>query len=189
MELIAMKRMVAYVFFVLIFASIIGIVIIPKINYNTAKAQYVEGMNSEESTTSFLNTIGKVQDLNQGITIFTQASWEYDTESEPPYYYNIAILNHTDEPIDFPNEGFGIEVYSYDSNNNSWYPVEIGVQPRCIPIQLGKGIGVLQENNRWILNEKFLDVDRDFPVRIYVSGKGSLSNKKYGAYLDIELSQ
>ena len=156
-------------------------------NQNVAPTSYpIDSLFSTEANESFVSSIVRNTDLNSGITM----------EKSTPLYSSqannitFAVFNHTDEPIIFANQGFGITVFRYDEINNLWETLKLQYVPYpetvILPPKLEKwdfDIG-----NSWDILENETTAFGIEQLRLYVSGKGETTNKIYGAYLDVSIS-
>ena len=146
-------------------------------------------MKSADAWEEFQMVIGEVQDTNYGISLIALPSITNE-RGQKILNYDIWVLNNTEEAITFPNNGFGIQVFTYDQASNFWRPVELGIWPSNYPFTLPSEPKDIQGDYRWILNSHSIKgVDWKNPIRVYVSGIGDLSKKKFGAYEDILLEK
>jgi len=59
--------------------------------------------------------------------------------------------------------------------------------PKVLPPNLEKWD--LKINNSWDILQNDTKVFGYGPIRLYVAGEGKVTNKKYGAYLDLTISE
>jgi len=141
---------------------------------------------SSEANEIFASSVVGAINLNSGVTM----------ERAMPLYPNqinnitFAVFNHTDEPIIFPDQGFGLTVFAYDEINKDWERLQL----RHVPYSQSKTLPPKLEtwdfeiNNGWdILENDVVALARE-QIRLYVTGKGKATDKTYSAYLDITIS-
>jgi len=186
-----MKKLFRYIIAGLIVAASLDISVLLAIRFSefVEKSNYVVEMTGGQAEEKFLDTIDDVDDLNQGIMIFTRITIFDGPDTKPPYNLDIAVINNTGEAINFPDNGFGVQAFAYDVDKNLWQPVDLGVHPGNIPTVLGAETEIYGNDNWWILNGNWIQTDWHLPFRIFVHGVGIDSNKVYGAYRDIDLSR
>ena len=122
-------------------------------------------------------------DLNSGITIQLSLSGpEFKTDK------NIAfiVLNHTNETITFPDQGFGFELYWFNQTDLQWEKQKRIYTSDPVIKQLPAKVEKMdfQSDNIWPILADELDTIPHNQLRLFVSGKGMQSGKIYGAYLD-----
>jgi hypothetical protein len=86
-----------------------------------------------DANNEFLSVIGDIDNINDGILVYLQPTYSAKAnDSLKPYY--VVVLNQSDEPIKFSNNGFGIQIFSFDQVENSWTSVEMSAKPGNIPL-------------------------------------------------------
>jgi hypothetical protein len=148
--------------------------------------------NTEEADKSFRSAILSLHDLNQdidlnfGITI-DQAKPLNPDGTTSNYAIDFAVFNHSDEPITFPDQGFGIKIFRYDRVHEQWHEVSLSHAPRILSITLPPKTEKwdMEIGNFWTIWGADLETITYKEFRIYIQGKGDLSMKMYGAYLDV----
>ena len=141
---------------------------------------------SEEANEIFVSSVAGDVDLNSGITI------DGPTPVAIPEQINnidFAVFNHTDEPILFSNQGFDLIVFRYDETARKWENLPLryvpNSEPTILPPQLETRYSDV--NNSWHILEDETTAWGYKQIRIYVSGNGQMTNKTYGAYLDVTI--
>ena len=81
---------------------------------------------SDEANEIFVSSVAGKIDLNSGIIM------ESTTPAIPDQinYVDFNVYNHTDEPILFPNQGFGLTVFRYDEIAKKW-ELALAVRSPC----------------------------------------------------------
>lgn len=140
---------------------------------------------SVEANEAFVSSITGNIDLNSGITLD-------EAKSVLPEQINsitFAVFNHTDEPILFPNQGFGLTVFRYNENAKTWENLQLqyvpASEPKILPPRLE--IWDFEINNAWDILEDETTAWGYKQIRIYVSGVGQMTSKAYAAYLDVTI--
>jgi hypothetical protein len=140
---------------------------------------------SDEANEIFVSSVAGKIDLNSGIIM------ESTTPAIPDQinYVDFNVYNHTDEPILFPNQGFGLTVFRYDEIAKEWENLPLHYVPHAEPTILPPRIGTWNTDviNSWSIFEDETTAWGYKHIRIYVSGKGMTTNKTYGAYLDVAI--
>ena len=104
------------------------------------------------------------------------------------------IYNHSDESVVFKDRTFSVQGFCPDTQNMEWktFPiifVQTNQQPSSVTLPPNLNVFDREVYNslaffRIALEESGCDV-----IRLFIVGKGSISNKSYGAYIDIDLTQ
>ena len=139
---------------------------------------------SEEANEIFVSSVAGDVDLNSGITM------DGPTPVAIPEQINnidFAVFNHTDEPILFSNQGFDLTVFRYDEIAKKWENLPLRYVPHAEPTILPPRLETRYSdvNNSWDILEDETTAWGYKQIRLYVSGKGQMTNKTYGAYLDV----
>lgn len=141
------------------------------------------GLFSNAANEIFISSIVRDADLNSGITLDA-------TKSVIPEQINniaFAVLNHSDESVNFPNQGFGLTVFRYNETAMKWENLQLKYkpyhEPKTLPPKLEKWDFSI--NNTWSVLEDETSAWGYKQIRLYVSGVGQSSGKTYGAYLDV----
>jgi hypothetical protein len=136
--------------------------------------------------------LGETQEINRGLTVERLNVVTLKGISSPSdNHISLLVLNHTEEPIEFENVGFGIQVFEYDTSSSQWSKVTLPYTPelkkKIVPAKLEDfDFDVL---NYWELTEKDLSNSKTGNVRILITGRGQNTNKKYYAFTDIALQK
>lgn len=139
----------------------------------------------------FINKIAPNIDLNSGITIERLKSGVALGDS-PPLSNDVAflVLNHADESIVFPDQGFGLQLFGFDTSSSSWQKIEMRTHPevrqKVLPPRLGNYD--FSVDNSWLVFADELQRTKYSSVRLYILGMGSRTGKQYGAYLDAAIN-
>jgi hypothetical protein len=139
----------------------------------------------KEANEIFSSSVAENVDLNSGITI------ERLTSAIPEQINNVgfSVFNHTDEPIRFSNQGFGLTIFRYDEITNEWQNLPLRYAPNAEPTMLSPRIETWSDvDQTWAILEDETIVWGYDRIRIYVSGTGQLTNQAYGAYLDVTIN-
>lgn len=141
---------------------------------------------SDEANAVFVSSVARDIDLNSGITM------DGPTPVAIPEQINnldFAVFNHTDEAILFPNQGFGLTVFRYDEIAKKWENLPLRYVPHSEPTILPPRVETwdFELNNSWDILEDETTAWGYKHIRIYVSGTGQMTNKTYGAYLDVAI--
>jgi hypothetical protein len=165
-----------------IFSILIGV---PS-NHNapvTPTSYPITSLFSKDADKAFVSSFTGGTDLNSGITM------EQARSAIPEQANNItfAVFNHTDEPILFEDQGFGITIFRYDDTHKLWERLQLQYTPyrelRTLPPKLERWD--LDINNTWSVSEDETTASGAEKLRLYISGTGQTTNKIYGAYLDV----
>ena len=140
---------------------------------------------SGEANEIFVSSIAGNVDLNSGITM------EASRSAIPEQINNVtfAVFNHTDEPIQFSNQGFDLKVFRYDEVARKWENLPLRYIPHSELAILPPRLETwdFELNNAWDILDDETTAWGYKHVRIYVSGTGQMTNKTYGAYLDVTI--
>jgi len=141
---------------------------------------------SNEANEIFVSSVAGNMDLNSGVTM------ERAMPLYPDQINNVtfAVFNHTDEPIIFPNQGFGLTIFRYDDINKDWESLQLQHVPYSAPKTLPPKLENwdLEINNGWDILESDTTALGYEQIRLYVSGNGKITHKTYGGYLDVTIS-
>jgi hypothetical protein len=169
--------------------SMLFVVVLVNRNYPasaTSTASPAASLFSAEVNDIFVSSIAGNIDLNSGITM------DGPTPVVIPEQINnidFAVFNQTDEPILFPNQGFGLTVFRYDEIAKVWRKLPMQyvphAEPKILPPRLETRYSDV--NNSWHILEDETTAWGYKQIRIYVSGKGMKTNKTYGAYPDVTI--
>jgi hypothetical protein len=146
----------------------------------------ITSLFSKDADKAFVSSFVGGTDLNSGVAM------ERATPATPDQANNItfAVFNHTDEPILFENQGFGIIVFRYDDTNKLWERLQLQYTPygelTTLPPKLERWD--LDIGNVWSVPDEETTAFAAEKLRLYISGKGQTTNKVYGAYLDVPIS-
>lgn len=136
-----------------------------------------------KANTIFASDVADGVDLNSGITL----ERAIPVDSSQINNVTFAVFNHTDEDILFPNQGFGLIIFTYDDTGKQWVPQTLMHPPfpeeTILPAKIENWY--TDFNNSWDIFEDEIVSLGYKQLRLYVSGIGKVTNKLYGAYLDI----
>src|SRR5689334_4154059 len=76
----------------------------------------IPSLFSTEADKDFISSLVNDTDLNSGIAMERVMSF-YPNQANN---ITFAVFNHTDEPILFPDQGFGLTVFRYNDLNHLW---------------------------------------------------------------------
>lgn len=131
---------------------------------------------SEEANEIFVSSVAGDVDLNSGITM----------DGPTPVAIPEQINN-----IDFAvfNQGFDLTVFRYDEVTKTWENLPLRYVPHAEPTILPPRLETRYSdvNNSWHILEDETTAWGYKQIRLYVSGKGQMTNKIYGAYLDVTI--
>jgi len=135
----------------------------------------------------------KYADINSGITIRIFSSYDSPTTNSG-IFAEYVVYNHTKESIVFPNTGFGLQIFTPKTEDNSWKEVKqlipFTVNPTTI-MSDGKvfdSFGNVQINHV-LLQYRYLEQDLPANFRFYVTGVGQKTGVRYVAYVDLSLNR
>lgn len=139
---------------------------------------------------NFDNEVGPIDNMNEGLTlerVSEVAVRGFPTPS--PKNISLLVLNHASEPIQFANVGFSIQVFEFHEATKAWHPFKLPYTPeqkvKIIPARLEEyDFNVL---NGWDFSPDDLAGVTSNEIRVFVSGTGVLTKKKYGAFIDVML--
>lgn len=165
---------------------------------NNSQSQYVDfpatPIVSSEINNKFINRVlsGQTEKTNDGLTV--ERLKIIALEGIPPpsaNHVSLLILNHTEEPIEFENQGFGVRVFEYDPSISQWNEVILPYKPerkkKIVPAKLEDfDFEIL---NNWELTEEDFISSKTGNVRILISGRGLDTGKKYHAFTDITIQK
>jgi hypothetical protein len=165
---------------------------------NNSQLQYVDfpatPIVNSETNNKFINRVlsGQTEKTNNGLTV--ERLKVIALEGVPPPSVNhvsLLILNHTEEPIEFENQGFGVQVFEYDASTSQWNEVILPYKPerkkKIVPAKLEDfDFEIL---NNWELTGEDFTNSKTGKVRILISGRGLDTGKKYYAFTDITLQK
>ena len=182
------RNLIALMGILLLFTALLMIYVVPN-NQSiqaTPPSFIAASLFSKEADQLFISTVALGADLNAGITL------ERVTSVSPDQDKNITfgVFNHTNEPVVFPNQGFGIAVFRFDNTNKLWVNLQLQYRPysesKTLPPHLENWD--FEINNSWDISEDQVMSWGYKELRVYVSGKGKVTNRLYGTYLDVTIS-
>lgn len=169
-----------FLFALIALASSVIFLIIVKINWQSAIGK--------EADSKFRELFPLVH-LNNEIEIVITPS-VFNDQNQIILNFDLSVLNHTNEPIKFLNNGFGVVFYQYRSNIHEWEQIKSDVYPGTISFTLPPAMDKSDITEFWIVNGNSLqNVDYSQPVRIYVTGVGEISGILYGDYRDVQIKR
>ncbi|MBC6962638.1 MAG: hypothetical protein DWB48_07885 [Nitrosomonas sp.] len=138
---------------------------------------------SYEANSIFASEVAGKADLNLGITM----ERAIPVDASQINNVTFAVFNHTDEDILFPNQGFGLIIFAYDNVGKQWIPQPLMHPPYPQKTTLSAKLEswYTEIDNSWDVFENEIVSLGYKQLRLYVSGIGQVSNKLYGAYLDV----
>lgn len=144
---------------------------------------------SQKAQATFISTVSGNIDLNNSITILRTISSTSNREVINTVSY--GVFNHTDENIIFSDQGFGLIVFGYDIDTEKWEELTLPYIPeqrlRALPPKI-ESWGDLDGQNTWTVYSQDLETFSYKHFRFYVTGFGEVTNKQYGAYLEVTLT-
>lgn len=135
----------------------------------------------------------KYADVNSGISIQILSSYNAPTETDFGGLAEYAVYNHSQEPIIFPDSGFGLRIFTIQ-NDAIWKEIKQNTPFMENPTTMmpsGKVIdsfGNLKKNSLFL---RYSDFDTEIPsmLRLYVAGTGQKTHINYVAYIDLSLDR
>jgi hypothetical protein len=182
------RNLIALVGILLIFTALLLMYVISNNqSIQTTPPSYITtSLFSNEADQLFVSTVARSADLNVGITLERVTSMSPDQDNNITF----GVFNHTNEPVVFPNQGFGIAVFRFDNTNKLWENLQLQYRPysesKTLPPNLESWD--FEINNSWDISEDQVMSWGYKQIRVYVSGKGKVTNTAYGAYLDVAIS-
>lgn len=190
-----------------IITSIVGILVLIIAAYllyskqriaNNSQLNYVDvpatPIVKPEANNKFINTVllGQQEETNNGLTLERLKVVALEGVPQPSAnHVSLLILNHTNEPVEFENVGFGLQVFEYDPSTSQWNKVALPYTPehkkKIVPPKL-EDFNFEVLNNWELTDEDFINSKSGY-VRILISGQGLNSGKKYYAFLDLALQK
>ena len=142
---------------------------------------------SEEIEKSFSDIFLKDSDSNSGITILLLSFYDEPSETQAGQFFDIAILNHTDENISFSNVAYGLRIFTPNKTSNKWREIKSIYSfgsDETILSRKTEGYSPKLNNSYTMFYSEFND---DIPeeLRICVFGIGQITLKNYAACMDI----
>jgi hypothetical protein len=172
------------ILFILTIAGIIiakkewGLFIVPTSSIsNEADEKFFKLMNSD----IILNSGIEVKTFSSTIRIISPQQDKADV--------SFFVLNHTDEPVIFLDQAFGVVIYFYETQNETWYKIDLLDQPGPYTTILPSNIENFspEAKNYWRIRGKNFFQYSPGQIRIFVSGIGESTGTEYGSYTDIEI--
>lgn len=146
---------------------------------------------SEVAEQQFILTVAKDIDLNNGIWMAFESIAGFDNMPPSKNAFVYAVFNHTDEEIVFDREDFNLSVYWYDKSSASWNEVSLfhyGSHKRIsLPAHFEK-VNPSQLKDWYVSDEALSNVGQT-ALRFFILGRGVVSGKLYGAFLDVTLTR
>ena len=175
---------------ILISLSTISVILAIFLIINPAKTQVsnespVRFLFSKEADESFISSLGSNVNLNSGITMDSAIS----VVPEQVNNITFAVFNHTDEPILFPDQGFGLHIFKYDDTTHLWEKLQLQYTPYAEAAILPPKLETWNTDihNSWDVLEDETTSFGSERLRLYISGKGQITKKIYSAYLDVPI--
>jgi hypothetical protein len=142
---------------------------------------------SEQANLNFANSIAKDVALNSDITMERAEPVNSEQINNVSFY----VFNHTDEPILFSDQGFGLAAFTYDEIDKTWKELQLPHTPfpelTILPPRTENWNPKI--DNSWDILENDTTSLGYQKIRFYVLGKGKITNTSYGAYLDVIISK
>lgn len=143
---------------------------------------------SHDDDISFYDLVGQEVNLNNGITMeLIPLLQTANSQLLPAKHFDFVVFNNTTEIVKFNNQGFGLEIYTIESN--AWKLLNLQYVPLALEKKLPPKLQKIDFNiaNIWSVSEKNLSSLQARNIRLYVHGVGEKTNNLFGAYLDISL--
>jgi len=143
---------------------------------------------SQEMEQEFAKQVLVNADVNTGVTIQLLSFHDDATDTQAGEFFDYAVLNHTDEPINFPNAAYGLRIFSPDEASHQWREVIPVIPLGTDTTQLlpkTESYGHKTNNSFFMLYSDFDNMDIPQKLRICVFGVGKLTGKKYVAFVDV----
>lgn len=146
---------------------------------------------TSEAEMQFVNKIAQNTNLNEGIRMLRVPVSTFDNGPTPlPNFVDFIVYNLIDESVVFPDVSFGLKIFWYNASAHKWEIINLPpfqtVQEKTLPAHLFAYKNNI--NNQWIItDDHFINIPHR-ELRIYIAGTGSISGKKYGAFMDIRLN-
>lgn len=134
---------------------------------------------------SFAALIGEDMLLNAAVTM--ERSDPIAVNPRSINTITFAVFNIGNEPVTFPDQGFGISLFYFDAAQDRWLGIELPHRPNPISRTLPPGTSSwdFEVQNVWeILPEDVNILGREH-LRVFVAGIGDLTGTRFGAFLDV----
>lgn len=150
-------------------------------------------LSSDQIEDNFISGLQAGIDLNSGLVVTSDIKAFDFSDSDwfvPSDWFVLEVENNTDELIRFDSILLGLRVFRLDPVTNSWYEAPLNVAACCgdvflspIPVESpNPHVGTIE------IQSHYIDIrEEDRFLRFYVWGKGSETEKVYGAYIDVEV--
>ncbi len=138
----------------------------------------------------FFQNYAKDVNLNQGVTISRiPLGVVLEGPTPSPNYFTMKIFNHSDEPIRFQNQGFGLRTFVYDQESAAWNEVKVQKPfPETVVLPAKTESFDPTVNNKWTIPDDNFEQLKNSEVRIYITGTGEKTGNTYAAYYDLRLA-
>lgn len=150
--------------------------------------KHVRFIASEEMEQEFSKQFLANTDVNTGVTIQLLSFHKDASDTQAGEFLDYAVLNHSDEPITFPNVAYGLRIFSPDELSRQWLEVKPAFSlgsDTTIVLPKTESYGPKSNNSFFVLYSDFDNTDIPKKFRVYVFGTGQTTNKKYVAFIDV----
>ncbi len=141
---------------------------------------------------SFSQQIGRIDDINHALTLERAGVLDIRGFPSPsPNDIFILVLNHAAEPIRFADTGFELTVFQFDARANEWQRVRLPHPPGKTAKTIPAGLEAFDSSvfNVWNISHDELSGVTSDRIRIFMSGTGVQSHRRYGAFLEVQLQR
>ena len=141
---------------------------------------------SAEMENEFKQKILGNSELNSGVTLYLVSLNKKSTDTEIGEYVDIAILNHTDEHIIFPNGAYGLRTFSPRESFKSWAEINSTTNFGDVQIAIAPHTETKGTHPGNTISLLYSDYEDNLPqeIRFCVFGIGKNTQKEYVACLD-----
>lgn len=143
---------------------------------------------SQEMEQEFAKQFLANADVNTGVTIQLLSFHKDASDTQAGEFLDYAVLNHTNEPINFPDAAYGLRIFSLDELSHQWLEVKpafsLGTDSTIVPPRT-ESYGPKSNNSFFMLYSDFDNKDIPKKLRIYLFGIGQMTDKIYVAFIDV----
>jgi hypothetical protein len=142
---------------------------------------------SEELEKAFSDAFLNGFDTNSGVTILMLSFYDRPSQTQAGVFFDIAVLNHSDENISFPNAAYGLRLFTPNEISSTWSEIKsnfpIGNDERVLE-KHAETYGV-NTNNSFFMPYEAFPTELPTKIRICVFGEGQITHKKFAACIDV----